>query len=184
MTNERRPPREINLVTENPQAITEDDSHEDLSPAHPPAHLGHALVILGRQWRKGDPIGGESNPAGTSHAAVDDDICRRLRANVLLGPPDERLLYFWCSKRSRLIGSELLCKMKDLLERRPSLSQLTRISQQRLDSFAAHLCTYFPRLPLSIEAFPPPDCSIRSYTKDRRASTVSDDAEASADLYY
>ena len=43
--------------------------------------------------------------------------------------------------------------MKDLLGRRPSLSQLTGISQQRLDSFAAHLRAYLPRLPLSIEAY-------------------------------
>ena len=72
MKNERRLPWEINPVTKNPWAITEDDSHENLSPAHPPAHLGHAPVISGRQWCKGDLVGGEPNPAGTSHVAVEE----------------------------------------------------------------------------------------------------------------
>ena len=45
------------------------------------------LVILGRQWRKGDPIGGESNPDGTLHAAVDEDIVEQMTTSELSNSP-------------------------------------------------------------------------------------------------
>ncbi|XP_010262776.1 PREDICTED: uncharacterized protein LOC104601212 [Nelumbo nucifera] len=50
--------------------------------------------------------------------------------------------YFWCSERSKLLGIELLAKMKDLLRRKPTLAQLTGISESRLDCFATHLRAY------------------------------------------
>ena len=53
MKDERRLPRETNLVTENPRTITEDDSHENLSPVHPPTHLGHTPSFLGGNDIKG-----------------------------------------------------------------------------------------------------------------------------------
>ncbi|XP_078427478.1 flocculation protein [Wolffia australiana] len=74
----------------------------------------------------------------------------------LLSLPDFRLLYFWCSERSPFLGSKLLAKMKDLLRKRPSLSQLTGISERRLDSFATHLRAYLPRLPVPLETSSPP----------------------------
>lgn len=50
--------------------------------------------------------------------------------------------YFWCSEKSKLLGNELLAKMKDLLERMPSLAELTGISEPRLNSFAVHFHEY------------------------------------------
>ncbi|KAL5991555.1 hypothetical protein ACLOJK_012464 [Asimina triloba] len=50
--------------------------------------------------------------------------------------------YFWCSEKSKLVGVELLSKMKDLLSRKPSLAELTGISETRLSCFAVHLRSY------------------------------------------
>ncbi|VFQ99459.1 unnamed protein product [Cuscuta campestris] len=47
--------------------------------------------------------------------------------------------YFWCSEKSKLLGDEMLRKMKDLLEKKPSLAELTGISESRLKRFAIHL---------------------------------------------
>ncbi|CAL9147543.1 uncharacterized protein LOC103983358 [Musa acuminata AAA Group] len=62
--------------------------------------------------------------------------------SFLLKLPGPRVLYYWCSEKSKVHGLELLAKMKDLLQRKPSLSRLTGISESRLDSFATHLGTY------------------------------------------
>ncbi|XP_042491278.1 uncharacterized protein LOC122071073 [Macadamia integrifolia] len=56
--------------------------------------------------------------------------------------PDGKVLYFWCSEKSKLLGMELLAKMKDIVRRKPSLAQLTGISESRLDCFATHLRAY------------------------------------------
>ncbi|XP_051122871.1 uncharacterized protein LOC127245835 [Andrographis paniculata] len=48
----------------------------------------------------------------------------------------DEVSYFWCSEKSMLLGSELLRKMKDLLARKPSLSELSGISDFRLNCFA------------------------------------------------
>ncbi|WCJ19787.1 hypothetical protein M5689_002062 [Euphorbia peplus] len=55
---------------------------------------------------------------------------------------DDRDFYFWCSEKSKLLGIELLAKMKDMLRRRPSIAQLTGISKSRLTCFATHLRAY------------------------------------------
>ncbi|EEF35483.1 uncharacterized protein LOC8262749 [Ricinus communis] len=55
---------------------------------------------------------------------------------------DGRNFYFWCSEKSKLLGIELLAKMKDVLKRRPSIADLTGISKSRLDCFATHLRAY------------------------------------------
>ncbi|KAL9388847.1 hypothetical protein Peur_017452 [Populus x canadensis] len=52
---------------------------------------------------------------------------------------DGRVFYFWCSEKSKLLGIELLAKMKDVLKRKPSIADLTGISKSRLDCFATHL---------------------------------------------
>ncbi|KAG5557914.1 hypothetical protein RHGRI_007982 [Rhododendron griersonianum] len=62
--------------------------------------------------------------------------------SFLIKIPDGEVLYFWCSEKSKLLGNELLTKMKDLLKRKPSLAELTGISESRLDCFATHLRTY------------------------------------------
>ncbi|CAI9295905.1 unnamed protein product [Lactuca saligna] len=50
--------------------------------------------------------------------------------------------YFWCSEKSKLLGDELLEKMRELLERKPSLAELTGISNSRLQHFVHHLRTF------------------------------------------
>ncbi|XP_057788928.1 uncharacterized protein LOC131005844 [Salvia miltiorrhiza] len=50
--------------------------------------------------------------------------------------------YFWCSEKSMLVGYELLRKLKDLLAQKPSLAELTGISESRLNSFVSHLRAY------------------------------------------
>ncbi|XP_024020473.1 uncharacterized protein LOC21409025 isoform X2 [Morus notabilis] len=55
---------------------------------------------------------------------------------------DGQTFYFWCSEKSKLLGNELLVKMKDLLARRPSVAELTGISESRLGCFATHLRAY------------------------------------------
>ncbi|KAK8952154.1 hypothetical protein KSP39_PZI004178 [Platanthera zijinensis] len=59
--------------------------------------------------------------------------------SFLLKFSDSRILFFWCSEKSKGDGMELIVKMKDLLGNKPSLSGLTGISKCRLDSFATHL---------------------------------------------
>ncbi|KAH9324691.1 hypothetical protein KI387_004869, partial [Taxus chinensis] len=61
--------------------------------------------------------------------------------SFLLKLPGGKLAYFWQSEKSKLVGDELLSKMKDLLGCRPSLAQLTGIRESRLDSFATYLRT-------------------------------------------
>ncbi|GJN10584.1 hypothetical protein PR202_ga28689 [Eleusine coracana subsp. coracana] len=53
-----------------------------------------------------------------------------------------KVYYYWCAEKSKEQGMELLTKMKNLLDGRPTLSDLTGISISRLDTFATHLHTY------------------------------------------
>ncbi|TQD73333.1 hypothetical protein C1H46_041123 [Malus baccata] len=62
--------------------------------------------------------------------------------SFLIKIPDGQILYFWCSETSRLLGIELLSKMKDLLKRKPSIAELTGIGESRLGCFATHLRSY------------------------------------------
>ncbi|KAL0452765.1 UNVERIFIED_CONTAM: hypothetical protein Slati_1254600 [Sesamum latifolium] len=62
--------------------------------------------------------------------------------SFLIKTSDTVVSYFWCSEKSSLLGNELLRKMKDLLMRKPSLAELTGISESRLDCFATHLRAY------------------------------------------
>ncbi|KAG6602627.1 hypothetical protein SDJN03_07860, partial [Cucurbita argyrosperma subsp. sororia] len=55
---------------------------------------------------------------------------------------NDQNIYFWCSEKSKLLGTELLAKMKDLLQRRPSIAELTGISELRLGCFATCLRAY------------------------------------------
>lgn len=56
--------------------------------------------------------------------------------------PGGRVFHFWCSEMSKLLGIELIGKMKDLLKRKPSIAELTGISESRLGCFATHLRAY------------------------------------------
>nr|XP_043631441.1 uncharacterized protein LOC122602895 [Erigeron canadensis] len=62
--------------------------------------------------------------------------------SFMIRVPNADTFYFWCSEKSRLLGNELLEKMKNLLEKKPSLADLTGISDSRLECFVARLRTY------------------------------------------
>ncbi|KAL6880429.1 hypothetical protein ACP4OV_011994 [Aristida adscensionis] len=62
--------------------------------------------------------------------------------SFLIRVSESKVFYYWCAEKSKEHGMELLSKMKNLLDRRPTLSDLTGISNPRLDTFATHLQTY------------------------------------------
>ncbi|KAK7276362.1 hypothetical protein RIF29_17501 [Crotalaria pallida] len=70
---------------------------------------------------------------------VDDIPTDSSGRSFLVRTPDSRAFYFWCSEKSKLLGIELLAKMKDLLMRKPSIAELSGISKSRLDCFATQL---------------------------------------------
>ncbi|XVE69362.1 hypothetical protein DITRI_Ditri09bG0146000 [Diplodiscus trichospermus] len=62
--------------------------------------------------------------------------------SFLVKIPDGKVFYYWCSEKSKLLGVELLSKMKDLIKRKPSIAELTGISESRLGCFATQLRAY------------------------------------------
>ncbi|XP_076924611.1 uncharacterized protein LOC143587106 [Bidens hawaiensis] len=64
------------------------------------------------------------------------------RSFMIRVPTSDEPFYFWCSEKSKLLGNELLDKMKNLLEKKPSLADLTGISDSRLECFVTRLRTY------------------------------------------
>ncbi|CAO2825622.1 unnamed protein product [Amaranthus hypochondriacus] len=62
--------------------------------------------------------------------------------SFLMKLPDGETIYFWCSENSMLVGCDLLLKLKDLLMRKPTLTELTGISESRLERFATHLRSF------------------------------------------
>ncbi|XWS65885.1 hypothetical protein CRYUN_Cryun05aG0152100 [Craigia yunnanensis] len=62
--------------------------------------------------------------------------------SFLVKIPDGKVFYYWCSEKSKLLGIELLSKMKDLIKRKPSMAELTGISESRLGCFATQLRAY------------------------------------------
>ncbi|GAB2211157.1 hypothetical protein Droror1_Dr00016449 [Drosera rotundifolia] len=62
--------------------------------------------------------------------------------SFLIDVPQATVSYFWCSEKSKLLGIELLSEMKDLLKRKPTLAELTGISETRLEWFASRLRAY------------------------------------------
>ncbi|KAK4277869.1 hypothetical protein QN277_015798 [Acacia crassicarpa] len=62
--------------------------------------------------------------------------------SFLIRAADGRTFYFWCSEKSKLLGIELLGKLKDLLKTKPSVADLSGISKSRLDCFATQLRTF------------------------------------------
>lgn len=101
--------------------------------------------------------------------AISSDTSGR---SFLLRLPGGKLSYFWQSEKSKSVGDELLSKIKDLLGRRPSLSQLTGIRESRLDSFATYLRTSFLGS-VSSSAQQGPDSSQRNVSRVNSTEVVS-----------
>ncbi|XP_057488840.1 uncharacterized protein LOC130774804 [Actinidia eriantha] len=83
-----------------------------------------------------------SSDSQSSAVAVEEIPTDKSGRSFLIKIPEGEIFYFWCSEKSKLLGDELLAKMKDLLEQKPSLAALTGISESRLDCFATHLRAY------------------------------------------
>ncbi|XP_043720858.1 uncharacterized protein LOC122668328 isoform X2 [Telopea speciosissima] len=77
-----------------------------------------------------------------SSVAIEEISADNSGRSFLIKLPDGKVSYFWYSEKSKLLGMELLEKMKDIVRRKPSLAQLTGISESRLDCFATHLRAY------------------------------------------
>ncbi|XP_017430395.2 uncharacterized protein LOC108338168 [Vigna angularis] len=74
-----------------------------------------------------------------STVVVDEIPTDRSGRSFFISAADSRAFYFWCCEKSKLLGIELLGKMKDLLKRKPSIVELSGISKSRLDCFATQL---------------------------------------------
>ncbi|KAK1270235.1 hypothetical protein QJS04_geneDACA007585 [Acorus gramineus] len=83
-----------------------------------------------------------SNDIGSSAPVIEKISADTSGRSYLIKLPCGQVSYFWCSEKSKLRGSELYARMKEILRMRPSLSQLTGISESRLESFAVHLRAY------------------------------------------
>ncbi|XP_077238755.1 flocculation protein [Tasmannia lanceolata] len=83
-----------------------------------------------------------STNSETSAVTIEEIVADTSGRSFLIKLPVGRVSYFWCSEKSKVVGAELLTKMKDLLGSKPSLAQLTGISESRLDCFATHLQAY------------------------------------------
>ncbi|ONK62079.1 uncharacterized protein A4U43_C07F140 [Asparagus officinalis] len=83
-----------------------------------------------------------NNNFDISEVVIEEITADSSGRSFLLKLPGSKVLFFWCSEKSKLHGAELLAKMKDLLRRKPTLSHLTGISESRFESFATHLRMY------------------------------------------
>lgn len=83
-----------------------------------------------------------SSKSQCTSVAVDEIPADNSGRSFLLKIPDGQIFYFWCSEQSKLLGIELLAKMKDLVWRKPSIAELTGISEARLSCFATQLRAY------------------------------------------
>lgn len=82
-----------------------------------------------------------SNRSSSASITIDEIASDNSGRSFVIKANDQNI-YFWCSEKSKLLGTELLGKMKDLLQRRPSISELTGISESRLGCFATRLRAY------------------------------------------
>ncbi|GAB4827535.1 hypothetical protein Ancab_034419 [Ancistrocladus abbreviatus] len=83
-----------------------------------------------------------NNSSECSAVAIEEISADKSGRCFLINVPGGEVFHFWCSEKSKLLGVELLSKMKDLLKRKPTLAELTGISESRLECFATHLCAY------------------------------------------
>ncbi|CAI0411036.1 unnamed protein product [Linum tenue] len=84
-------------------------------------------------------LSGKSNSAAVVVEEIPTDSSGRSFQIKIAGGAD---FYYWCSEKSKLLGIELIAKMKDILKRKPSIAELTGISNWRLDCFANHIRSY------------------------------------------
>ncbi|CAA2955195.1 Hypothetical predicted protein [Olea europaea subsp. europaea] len=83
-----------------------------------------------------------STDAQCSAVEVGEISADKSGRSFLIKIPDGEIFYFWCSEKSKLLGNELLRKMKDLLTRKLSLAELSGIHDSRFNCFASRLRAY------------------------------------------
>ncbi|CAI0443520.1 unnamed protein product [Linum tenue] len=84
-------------------------------------------------------LSGESHASAILVEEIPADSSGRSFQIKVAGGTD---FYYWCAEKSKLLGVELIAKMKDILKRKPSIAELTGISNWRLDCFANHIRSY------------------------------------------
>ncbi|CAN8317425.1 unnamed protein product [Cochlearia groenlandica] len=77
-----------------------------------------------------------------SAVSVEEIVADNSGRSFAIRIADGNAFYYWCSEKSKLLGTELLSKMKDLIKKKPSISELTGIEESRLGSVASHLRLY------------------------------------------
>ncbi|EFJ35433.1 hypothetical protein SELMODRAFT_438381 [Selaginella moellendorffii] len=91
-----------------------------------------------------------------------------------------RSVFFWQSEKSKARGDELVLKMKDILQQRPTLCQQTGIHESRLKSIASGLQTLPPSssssFPSGPEALLPGSLPLPSLSNPFVCSSEGDDA--------
>ncbi|XP_066396600.1 uncharacterized protein [Miscanthus floridulus] len=83
-----------------------------------------------------------SNSFEFSEVVIEEISADNSGRSFLIRISESKVFYYWCAEKSKEHGMELLTKMKNLLDGRPTLSDLTGISNVRLDAFATHLHAY------------------------------------------
>ncbi|WVZ61426.1 hypothetical protein U9M48_011299 [Paspalum notatum var. saurae] len=83
-----------------------------------------------------------SNSFEFSEVVIEEISADNSGRSFLIRISESKVFYYWCAEKSKEHGMELLTKMKNLLDGRPTLSDLTGISNSRLDAFATHLHAY------------------------------------------
>ncbi|KAK9189468.1 hypothetical protein WN943_018065 [Citrus x changshan-huyou] len=83
-----------------------------------------------------------SSKSECSAVVIDEIPADNSGRSFLVKSPDGRVAYFWCAEKSKLLGIEFISKMKDLIMRKPSIAELTGISESRLGNLATHLRAY------------------------------------------
>ncbi|KAF8108343.1 hypothetical protein N665_0111s0053 [Sinapis alba] len=115
----------------------------------------------------------KSQCSGVSIEEITEDSSGR---SFVIRTAEGNAFYYWCSEKSKLLGAELCRKMKELIKKKPSISELTGIEESRLGSVASHLRLYlmgsvvpnFKGCPV-----PTPDSSSSPGSSETTASTSS-----------
>ncbi|KAE8681961.1 microsomal signal peptidase 25 kDa subunit family protein [Hibiscus syriacus] len=72
--------------------------------------------------------------------------------SFLVKVPDGKGFYYWCSEKSKLLGYELVSKMKDLIKRKPSIAELSGINELRLSCFVTPLRAFLLGTTVKVQA--------------------------------
>ncbi|CAM0905127.1 unnamed protein product [Alopecurus aequalis] len=83
-----------------------------------------------------------SDELDISEVGIEEISADNSGRSFLIRISESKIFYYWCAEKSKECGMELLAKMKNLLQGRPTLSDLTGISNSRLDAFVTNLNAY------------------------------------------